>query len=1678
MRQGNLPPFSNLTAYESGHYLVGACFPGQGLEIEQDAFDILGMERASEGYLTWNIKKNVPTSGTIGIRNRSHVPLTEIIFEPQEVPEGMNLEIDTIDLLPGSDIVDFNFTITGEIITEGRNYIEVPVKVSSAEGISFEFTAYYYCQALGSHLVSRPASINTTITKGKIRYYDMKIINDGAGETGPVVIDLPSLDWMSLASRDTIETMASGDTITVTLLFTPNDDIPLNTPLKGRIVAHNTNGDDLAIPYQVEMVSEETGGLKVDVVDEYTYFTEEAPHIQNAHVVVRHPYSGRIVAEGFTDPDGIFEADSLPEGSYRMTVEAAKHEGYQNVIIIDPGRVNEQSVFLGFQAITYTWEVVPTEIEDEYEVELIMEFETNVPAPVVIMEMPKVMPQLFGDDTYTFLLTITNKGLITAEDVELTFPTGDPEYEWVTQFSKMDLLAQQAIQVPVTMRRKSGLKSGGGNCSDYAFTIYGFECGPDRQWRRTTSGFTISGRVCSGDGGGGGSLPGGGGGGSGPGYGGGGGGGSYDPYGGTPSTVSPSTGCDPCAISVLTTILGCLGGNIGGAVACALGAADGISPSDALGCIPGPPGCVIGVIGTLWTCYNNPPGGLGGKKAGPTIPPIMEQAGRELEYAVYNDEAQRAYYSEYMGSLDWESKENFIDFARMIDSVVRDETIFDEATINKIKLEMQGTDISPTEIDVYVNRWNSTMEAWGKGIGTPTPLYPDIVDQDSLEIFRQRIAEAHDYAISLGYTSVGEMRFKAFNTLKEELEDNRSSICASVSIKISQKLVMTREAFEGTLTIFNGNETTAMEEVKLNIEIRNSNGELSNDLFEIETKALDILTGIDGTGSLGAEETGSATILFIPEKGAAPEVPESYSFGGSFSYLDPFTGVTVEKPLFPVTLDVNPSPDLFLHYFMQRDILGDDPLTDPIEPIIPAELAVMIENNGYGVAKNVRIESAQPEIIENEKGLAIHFELIGSNLNGQPRQLGLIDIDFGNIPPKSSTVGQWWFTSDLLGHFVNYEASVTHLDSRGNPDLSLVSGAELHELIRSIRVYGPTDDGINDFLVNDYQDAEERPDLIFLSQGEQLLDVFDSDIGLFEGSIRTPEFQNTLKVVSSRLGWNYTRLPDPGNGRYEIISVTRNSDMQEIPLDNAWLTHVTLPDGDEPVYENKFHMVDIFEDLGEQEYTITWKLKDPDPPAILRIDGAPSAFVSQPVTTFNIKFNKEIDPATFTWQDMILRLQGGDDIMDSSIVITRIDSVNYSIDMSTLTTGNGFYVLTVQAAEIQDLDGTKGKVGKQAMWTQFLNVPVVEEFIGLPEGEAGDPFNYLLVQFNLPIDINTLVPERFLISKAGLPVEGSVTIIQMDTEAKLFKLSGLEAMMTSDGDYILTVDLPNIATIDGEQGLLQQEVGWTIDRTPPTLLSISDIREGGFDELHVTGMQILFNEAVSGFGLSSIELWKNDTTRLPLSQVHFDSTGIVSRELSQFRLLTYYTGKYTLKLHMNTLYDRAGIRGEGIEEFRWSVDRLPPGRVENLRISPDLGYSPTDGITSTRLLTLLMDVVEDNVTVEVYKNDFGTLTYLAGSAGVMAGEFEIPIKVTSPGNILLEVHCIDTIGNFSIAQQQIIVDEAAFRAFFREIPEKPVSDHPVQVSLVFSDKILASTLKASDFFVSFKGQGMSPGNIY
>ncbi len=1672
---------------ESGHYTIGACFPKQNLDTTQDEFDIPGLKRESTAYIIWNIKQGQPITGKIGITNTSNTTLNKLVIEADKLPAGCILVLDTIATLPGNQTKEFNFTLKGTELSTGKDYEIINLTVSSNEGITTNFPAYYYCQALKAQLKSDPVSINTTMTKGKSRLYELRIYNNGAGETGLVTISLPNVNWMTLVSSATIANMSPNDTSTVILNLLPSDDAPLNTPISGTIAVNCVNGNGVSIPYRIEAVSEETGGLKVDVIDEYTYYTEEKPHVKNAHVVVRHPFSGKIVADGFTGDNGIFEVGNLPEGAYKMNVEAEKHEGFQTTIIIDPGRVNEQSVFLSFQAITYTWEVVPTEIEDKYEVQLIMKFETNVPVPVVVMEMPTEMPQLFNDETYPFMVTLTNKGLITAKDVELTLPQNDPEYVFLTNFSKLDLLAQQAIQVPVVMKLRSSLKSASavqstGPCTDYAFTIYGWECGKDKQWHKTSHGITFSGRICPGGG------PGGGGGGWGPGYGygpgGPGGGGSYhyDPANGVPAISSPVVGCDNCLIDLALAIGGCLpvAGAAFSAISCAKSAMDGVSVKDVADCIigfiPGY-GCAWSLANVAYTCWGDPPilnlPSLKDAKIS-KMPPILKEAMKDIEYYIYKHDAEVEWMSEIMGSLDWKSKESFLDFAALIDSFTINKKAINPADVSLIKEKMQNSDISDDEIDSFVSRWNNSLIAWNLGIFSPTVDHPDIIDNNLLLSYVAKSDSAQAYAVSKGFGSVGELYNEALSTTKEQIETGRNSVCSSVTINITQKVVMTREAFEGTLTIYNGNKTTAMKEIKLNLEIKDENGVLSNDLFQIETKALSILTGIDGTGTLGAEEKGSASVLFIPEKGAAPTVPKSYSFGGSFSYLDPFTGVTVTKPLFPVTLDVNPSPDLFLHYFMQRDILGDDPLTEPIEPIVPAELAVMVQNNGYGTAKNVRIESAQPKIVENEKGLAINFALIGSNLNGQPTQLGLTNIDFGNIAPQSSTIGQWWFTSDLLGHFISYETKLTHLDSRGNPDLSLISGTALHELIKSVRVYSGVEDNINDFLVNEIQDSKETPDIIYLSNGGTL-DVYPAVNSSTTGSIASVNHEIELLVMPKQPGWNYHKLDDPGNGKYKIISVTR-SDGQIIPLDNVWQTHVTLPDGKEPVYENKIHFLDVFAGTTAQKYVIRFSPPALNPPSIVKIENIPTAFVTQPVTTITVIFNKPIDGSTFDHEDMTLRVQGGADIMDATVTVTEINQTTFKVDLATKTTLDGYYALNIQTAGIKDLNGIDGVEGKQANWTQFVGIPAISEFIGLPNNNVGAPFDLLLLNFNVPIDKTTLLPARLTWKKDGSPVTGSITIVPMDTEGKLFQLSGLQSFMIGDGDYSLTVDLQNIKSLDGINGAIDQSVEWKIDKTPPTVSEIIPSTEGGYDSQHRTAFTVKFNEPVNGLVVNSLELWK-DGQQQPISQLNLKKISDSEYLFTQFRMLTYYEGSYELKVKMKDITDIAGNSGTDTIKFNWVVFRKAPNAVTDLRIAPDMGFSDTDAITATKNLVVKMTVNEDNSRIKIYQTDQVNPVLLADTSNVNAGPLSLPVILSYTGNVSIEAHCLDIFTNTAITKLPVFIDEAVLTGTWKNTPLAAVTTQPSSMQLEFSEKLLDDTNLKDYLKFERDGQSLGTGNL-
>lgn len=562
-------------------------------------------------------------------------------------------------------------------------------------------------------------------------------------------------------------------------------------------------------------------------------------------------------------------------------------------------------------------------------------------------------------------------------------------------------------------------------------------------------------------------------------------------------------------------------------------------------------------------------------------------------------DATAALYSEYLDNLRSLLLELYGDdvWVGIIDS--EKQAFFDQLSkmSSPLKLDdllpIKPKSVSTAQLTAFAERMNNTYKG---------STASNRIDMDKANQYSNRIEELDKYAAEQGYASMNEMYDTAYKKFTDNLNVASASVCADVEMKFDQTAVLTRQAFEGKLTI--GNEMdTEIKDICVNLEVADEDGKVATSHeMQMNIEDTDGFTGSITEGlALDAHSNGVIKVKYIPTKYAAPEDPKKYVFSGTVSYYDTSTDLVVTRDIVPVVMTVNPSPILELNYFMQRDVMGDDPLTKNIvEPSKDAEFTLLINNKGYGDAKNLQLSTNAPEITVNEKGIDWKFWMTGASLNGETATMPLgasSIVDFGSIPAHGSAYAQWYFRSSLLGHFTTYDTSVTHLSSYGNPDLSLIDKVSIHELTRSIQPDMSNEKDVA-FLVNDIADSEDVPDAIYFTDGnvESVSKVGNANIVM-----SSPEIV-TLSITPSASGWNYGNITDPTGGRLQLAKITRK-DGTVIPLRNFWQTDRTLRDGKEPLYENLIHFVDecgsengvtyILEfEQRDDSYTMEWNLKE------------------------------------------------------------------------------------------------------------------------------------------------------------------------------------------------------------------------------------------------------------------------------------------------------------------------------------------------------------------------------------------------------------------------------------------------------------------------------------------------------
>ena len=1364
----------NLQAGMGGEYGYGVCTPGENISAQQGTFNVYGISRTTTEYIKHEMYEGDVARGTIKVKNMSSLPQHNLKAtceknEQYDVTFGGDTE------LAGGGTAEISYTIKPLSLSKTKEWDRLTFNIATAEGASLSVVTYNYTRKHTPNLVVSTNSINTTVTKGKVRTYPIVLTNTGIAETGKISVSLPAAlsDFISLATPATMPSLATGDSATVMLKFNAAK-YDVNIYQKGSIAINCSEGNGKQIGFNVKVVSEEKGNLRIRVRDENTIYGNkdgEHPYVSNASVRLTDYNTGALVMQDVTGEDGSITFSDLTEGYYHLHVTADRHDTYDQNVLVSPGETTEHLATISYQAIRVDWTVEETEVEDEYDITTKFTYETQVPVPVVEMNAPEaiILADINRGKSALFNVVLRNRGLIAAQNVQYTPPTADGfVFMPMVEYEGFTLAPEQSYVIPVLVMHEEDFNSDNfaqnvkrhmvqraeGRAKKKCFgnmgTKFEWPCGDNAKfaWIASIIRYVQDNAECS-------DPPPAGGGHSvsypqtQPGL----GGGPYGDFGGYATAsggrtdaealmklVCTAIECVPipdlplCMSPAITNALegsalqfagDCamefINGKIGDKIPlfdCLKGIASNYGP-DMVECLGNWGKQLAGMV-------SKAPRRKAGDKDDKPMPALMESSGYKQflfysyfdTYMEYNRQLTKAPKAISMKDFGVELMAAIHNADLELQKMREDGTLwtFDLNTIpdnTTVDDKSQGvgpylTSLMPNKNAViadfslrnYVERLRNT---WSKedGRGYISDNHMDEAVVADILKTRQKCVEK---LVNLGIPTWTDLMGSARKDMLQYMETQSENTCAQVKLEIKQKLVLTRQAFRGTLTIENGS-SNAIEDILVNVNATNmETGFMATSReMQISIEKIEGFEGEkDGAWRLGAGKKGVATILFIPTKYAAPENITTYSFGGTLSFKDGST--TQNRSLYPVSLQVKPTPELDLTYFMQRDVYGDNPLTtDVVEPVIPAEFSVLIHNKGYGDANNVRMITKKPEIVENEKGLLIDFDIISSSLNGGEKTMALDDdiaTQFGTIAAGTASYATWDLTASLMGHFTEYDVSVTHVTDYGNPDLSLLDRVTIHELIHSMNAT-IGDKVYRAWITNDEPDAEDAPDHIYFANGT------DEELVTLSEQTRMERIDNTHYRVTVPTdmprNWFYTAVANPAGKYAKILSITDETNNRPLDAANFWTTDYTMKDGIDPQLDYRLHIADIVSGKGTNTYIVEF-----EPIPELRLDvksittvPADDQIAEKPIEQLTVEFNKDIKPETFTREDIMVRYEGK--LFSGDIAITPKDDASkriFNLNTSALSE-NGYYVLQVKTDNITDTENYLGAEGKMVRWMLF-----------------------------------------------------------------------------------------------------------------------------------------------------------------------------------------------------------------------------------------------------------------------------------------------------------------------------------------------------------------------------------------
>ncbi|NEP81021.1 MAG: hypothetical protein F6K39_24390 [Okeania sp. SIO3B3] len=397
---------------------------------------------------------------------------------------------------------------------------------------------------------------------------------------------------------------------------------------------------------------------------------------------------------------------------------------------------------------------------------------------------------------------------------------------------------------------------------------------------------------------------------------------------------------------------------------------------------------------------------------------------------------------------------------------------------------------------------------------------------------------------------------------------------------------------------------------------------------------------------------------------------------------------------------------------------------------------------------------------------------------------------------------------------------------------------------------------------------------------------------------------------------------DGGNLINDTVTVTK---IDDLTYQVANIANLSNTEGEYELIVAANNVQDIDGNNGVGGKGFTWEL-DNNVPTLTGIDEITNARnIANPSIT--VTFDQAIAPETFTWEDITLTVNSGENLITENIEIEEQDETNYVIKgLIPLQSEDGEYTLTVNGSGITDSAGNSISENLSTSWEIDTIAPLAATNIQVNGVNNSDPSD------STQDDIDY---GEYSITSNNITIAGDLPEENLQVSFKDITTGDSLGQATVTGtNFTGNIELSGVGSRTVEIAIADRAGNTTTgtlelfaDVTAPTILEFSNIPETLTTD-PVRFIDVRFSEAIdiTTFDNTDITLTRDGET-VSTDGITIKNISDNTYRIQKLRNLTKTFGNYSLGINTTTIQDQAGNSGTDTEFANFIIDEvvtLPP----------------------------------------------------------------------------------------------------------------------------------------------------------